>query len=117
MAGLVDFSPITTPDRTLQLIQASLQRTIGQLTSNPLLTGVLKKVSFSKVDSDVVVPHYLGTTNVSWLVGGMKFPAYIFASPTTKGNANQVILQCETPVTAISTSDPLTAYVYVFIVS
>jgi hypothetical protein len=117
MAGLTNFTPINTSDRTLQLIQNELQRAIGQLVNNPLPTGVLKQVSFSKVDTDIIVPHYLGTTNVSWLVGGMNFPAYIFASPKTKGNANQIVLQCETPVTAISQSDPLTAYVYAFIVS
>lgn len=117
MPGLVGFTPINTDDRTIQLIQSELARCIGQFSMNPLLTGVLKQVSFTKVDSDVIVPHYLGTTNVSWLVGGMKFPAYIFASPKTKGNANQIVLQCETPVTAISQSDPLTAYVYAFIVS
>ena len=95
MAGLIPFAPIVTSDRDLQLVQNQLQKILGQFTTNSLLTGVLKSVSFTAVDSDVIVPHNLGSLKVGCLVGSLSVPAIIFTSPN-KGNANQVILQCET---------------------
>lgn len=118
MAGLVDFVPINTSDRDIQLIQNELSRCIGQLTSLPILTGTLKQVSFPKVDTDVFVTHNLGSQKVSWFAGGMNFPAHIFTSPNKNApSSNQIVLQCETPVTAISLSNPLQAYVWIYLVS
>lgn len=118
MAGLAPFTPIVTSDRDLQLVQNQLQKVLGQFTTNSLLTGVIKKVSFTAVDSDVIVPHNLGSTNVAWLHGSLSLPAIIFTSPN-KGNANQIILRCEqlagvTSVNALSSQNPLTAYVLAF---
>jgi hypothetical protein len=120
MAGLVPFTPINTNDRTLQLIQGELQRSISQLTNNPLLTGILKQVSFTAVDTDVVVPHYLGSTKVAWLAGSWNLPAIVFTSPNV-GNSNQLILRCEqsssvSAANTISRTNPLTGWVYPFMV-
>jgi hypothetical protein len=121
MAGLVGFTPINTNDRDEQLIQGELSRCFGQFTSNPLLTGVLKKVSFSQAVSDVIVPHGLGSTNVSWLSGGMNLPAMIFTSQT-KPTANQIVLQASqftgvATAKTISSTNPLQAYVWIYLVS
>lgn len=120
MAGLVDFTPINTSDRTLQLIQNELQRSIGQLTNNPLLSGILKQVSFSAVDTDVVVPHYLGSVKVAWIGGGWNLPALVFNSPK-QGNSNQLILRCEqspgiTTANTIGANNPLTGWIYQFLI-
>lgn len=120
MAGLVDFTPVQTNDRTLQLMQNELSRSIGQLTNNPILSGTLKQVKFTAVDSDVVVPHYLGSIQVAWLGGGWNLPAMVFNSPS-QGNGNQLILRCEqaggvSAANTISATNPLTGYIYPFLV-
>jgi hypothetical protein len=115
----VNFTPINTNDRDLQLVQDSLARVIGQLI-NPLATGVLKKVSFTAVDSDVLVPHGFNSTNVAWMAGSFSVPAIIFTSPS-KTNANQLILRCEqlpgvSTANAISAQNPLTAQVWAYLI-
>jgi hypothetical protein len=118
MAGIVNFTPIQTNDRTLQLMQNQISSVVGSLTSNPLASGILKSISFTKADSDVLVVHGLGSMKISFWAIGLNFPASVFISPNwpAKANNNQLILQCETSRT-ISSSSPLTGYVYVFLVN
>ena len=120
MAGLVNFTPIQASDSTLQRIQLGIQKAIGQFTSNMLLTGILRSVTFTAVDSDVSVPHNFNSTQVSFLVGGASLPAMIFKSPVAQ-TANQLILRCEQTSTVsaantITAKNPLTCMIYPFLV-
>lgn len=118
MAGLVDFQPIQTNDRTTQLMQNELQRCIGQLTTLPIASGILRQVSFSAVDTDVIVPHGFGTSKVEWLGGSWNLPAMVFKS-TTPVTSNQIVLRCEqasgvSAANTISKTNPLTGSVWVY---
>jgi hypothetical protein len=120
MAGLTPLNPINTSDRDLQLIQSQLQRVLGPITENPLLTGVLRSVSFTAVDSDVIVPHGLGSMKVGWLAGTLSLPAVLFTSPTAT-SPNQIILRCEqlpgvTTANTLSSKNPLTAQVWAYLI-
>jgi hypothetical protein len=120
MAGLRAFDPINSSDRDLQLLQKEIQNVLQPVTGCQLLTGVLKSVSFTAVDSDVLVPHSLGSLRVGWLVGSLNLPAIIFISPSPQ-QKNQIILRCEqlpsvTAAKTISSNNPLTAQVWAYLI-
>jgi hypothetical protein len=120
MAGLRAFDPINSSDRDLQLLQKELQNVLQPVTVCQLLTGVLKSVSFTAVDSDVLVPHGLGSLRVGWLAGSLSLPAIIFTSPSPQ-QQNQLILRCEqlagvTAANKISSQNPLTAQVWAYLI-
>lgn len=105
------FQPLRTSDFNLTKVQQNIAATFNALTSNPLVTGQLVQVTFADSDTDVVVNHGLGSSNVTFLSGGQTAAGSLYISPNDGIPGSN-----PTPDSTLllRATAPMTAYIYVF---